>query len=319
MRATDRWDRTCWNKTESKYTFKGSKSVIEFLGADEPDKFRGPRRDYLYVNEANRISYDTFDQMDARTRKEVWLDWNPTAPFWYDTEIKDRIRHDSIRLTYLDNESLSEAELERFHMKKALAEQPNARQYDINWWRVYGLGLTGQIDGACITDFEICEDIMEGYRLVSIGLDFGNNDPNAAVLLYMNDEGKFIFDELLYKPKMEIKDISSVLKGYDAHIYADYSWPQTIQELRNTYGHRHIHKCKKGPDSIKAGIDLLNEKKIYVTESSENLIYEFNSYRYKKDKDGQFMDNKFEGPDHLVDACRYALRPVTTKKKIKIY
>lgn len=315
MIATNRWDRACWNKTESKYSFKGG-SIMEFLGADEPDKFRGPRRDYLYVNEANRIKYETFKQMNQRTRLEVWLDWNPTAPFWYETEIKGRVPHDWLRLTYLDNESLSESELNEFELMRQLAERPDARQFDINYWRVYGLGLTGQIDGACITDFDEIEEIPDGYRLVGIGLDFGNNDPNAAVALYKNDESKFIFDEILYKNKLDISDISNALKDYDTWIYADYSWPQTIRELRKK-GHI-IYDCKKGPDSIKAGIDLLNELRIAVTTRSTNLLDEFNSYRYKKDKDGQFMDKKYEGPDHLVDACRYVITANVNRRRKRI-
>ena len=328
MKATNRWDRTCWNKTESKYTFKGSQTVIEFLGADEGDKFRGPRRDYLYVNEANRIKYETFDQMDARTRKEVWLDWNPTAPFWYDTEIKGRIKHDWIRLTYLDNESLSEQEIERFEMKKALAEKPDARPYDVNWWRVYGLGLNGMIEGACIKDYYFCHGAegqffdmdgnpLEGFHLCGIGLDFGNNDPNAAVALYKDDSGRFIVDEILYKPKLQIQAIYRVLKDYDTIIYADYAWPQTIMELKRLG--LNIHKCKKGPDSIKNGIDLINEVELYVVRGSNNLATEFQTYRYKEDKDGQLVDGKYEGPDHLVDALRYVLTKNVKKRTLKVY
>lgn len=317
MQATNRWDRGLWNKTESKYTFRTG-SIIEFLGADEPDKFRGPRRDRLYVNEANRIKYKTFDQMNARTRKEVWLDWNPTAPFWYDTEIKGRVPHRHLRLTYLDNDALSPGELMQFDIKRGLAEREDAKQYDINWWRVYGLGLTGQIEGACVKDFTILESntIPDGYRLVGIGLDFGNNDPNAAVKLYKNDAEQFIFDELLYKPKLHIAQIYEALKPFDTYVYADYSWPQTIMELRKLG--LTVLKCKKGPDSVKAGIDLLNEKQIGVTPRSENLIHEFNSYAYKMDKDGVLIDNKFEGPDHLVDACRYVLTRNINKRRAKI-
>lgn len=311
MKSLNRWDRARWNKSESKYTFAGG-SVIEFLGADDPDKFRGPRRDRLYINEANRLSFDVFNQLDARTRKEVFLDWNPSAPFWYDLELKDKIEHDWLRLTYLDNESLSKMELAEFERKKMLAEES---EYWANWWQVYGLGHTGRIEGACIKDYKVVKEVPEGYRLIGIGLDFGDNDPNAAVALYRKDDS-YVFDEILYKNKLSIAQISRALQPYDAIIYADYAWPQTISELKKK-GHT-VLKCKKGPDSIKHGINLINEKDVYVTESSENLLKEFQSYRYKADKDGNKIDGKYEGPDHATDACRYVLSRSLKKRQIRV-
>ena len=315
MKDFKRWDRARWKSTFSVYEFPGG-SKIEFIGANEPDKFRGPRRDRLYINEANRIDFETFNQLNIRTRKEVVLDWNPTAPFWYDTEVKGKVPHEWLRLTYLDNESLSEQELNEFAMNKKKGETST---YWKNWWRVYGLGLTGMIEGACLTDYKILDsnDIPEGYRLAGIGLDFGNNDPNAAVALYKNDSEQFVFDEILYKPKIHISSISKALRKYDAVIYADYAWPQTINELRKL---KHtVLKCKKGPDSIKAGIDLMNAKDISVTPQSENLIQEFQSYAYKTDKNGLLVDGKYSGPDHLVDACRYVLTKNVKRRQIKVY
>ena len=315
MRDFKRWDRARWKATINRYEFANG-SVIEFLGADDPDKFRGPRRDRLYVNEANRISFETFNQLDTRTRKEVILDWNPTAPFWYDTEVKGKISHEWLRLTYLDNESLSPEEIDHFNNRKEMGKTSN---YWKNWWRVYGLGLNGTIEGACVKDYTIMEsnEIPDGYRMVGIGLDFGNNDPNAAVRLFKDDSERFIFDEILYRPKMEISQISDALKPYDVLIYADYAWPQTINELKKL-GHK-VLKCKKGPDSIKAGIDLINSKDISVTPRSENLIQEFQSYAYKKDKNGMLEDGKYTGPDHLVDACRYVLTKNVKRRQIKVY
>ena len=315
MRDFKRWDRSRWKATTNRYEFKNG-AIIEFLGADDPDKFRGPRRDRLYVNEANRLAFETFNQLDARTRKEVILDWNPTAPFWYDTEVKGKIAHEWLRLTYLDNESLSPEEIAFFETRRDMAETST---YWANWWRVYGLGLTGMIEGACVKDYKILKDniIPDGYKLVGMGLDFGDNDPNAAVNLYMNDSEQYIFDEVLYKPKMHISSISSVLKKHDTVVYADYAWPQTINELRKL-GHT-INKCKKGPDSIKAGIDLINNKDVSVTPRSENLLLEFQSYAYKTDKNGMLEDGKYVGPDHLVDACRYVLTKNVKRRQIKVY
>ena len=305
MISLERWNRDQFNKSESKYEFKNG-SIIEFLGADEPDKFRGPRRDRLYVNEANRIHFETFNQMNARTRKEVFLDWNPTAPFWYEENVKGKIPCEELRLTYLDNESLTKIEVEEFERRRDLAETSN---YWWNWWQVYGLGLSGRIEGACIKDYKVVDSIPDGYFLKGIGLDFGVNDPNSAIALYKNDEGKFIFDEVLYKNKITLSEIYDSLKNIDTIVYADYAWKQNLIELERMG--LNIKKCRKGANSIQQGIDLINEKEVSVTRSSENLLNEFELYRYKMDKNGNLEDGKFEGPDHAVDACRYVLKENT--------
>lgn len=317
MQSLDRWERDRWKETFSRYEFRNG-SIIEFIGANEPDRFRGPRRDRLYINEANRVDYETFKQLNQRTRKEVWMDWNPTSPFWYYTEILENIEHDHLKLTYLDNETLSPEEVKIFDQMKFLAEKPDAKEYDKNYWKVYGLGEVGQVSGACIKNYRVVDAIPDGYKLLGIGLDFGKVDPNAAVALYKGEDNSYVFDELVYKKNQDTEDLYKELKDYDTYFYADYAWPDTIAWLKKL-GLVNIRKCKKGPDSIKYGIDLLNEKDINVTKRSENLITEFNSYRYKEDKDGNLMEGKYEGPDHLVDACRYVLTKTSKKRQIKVY
>lgn len=317
MRDLDKWDRAAWNSTNSKYTFKND-SVIEFAGADEPDKFRGPRRDRCYVNEANRISFETFVQIDSRTRKEMFLDWNPTSVFWYDEHIKEDVDHDALRLTYVDNEELSPQEVGEFERKKKLSKES---LYWYNWWQVYGLGLTGQIEGSCIKQYKVVDKVPDGSYLQGIGLDFGKVHPNAAVAMYKNEDlenEQYYFEELVYQSNQDTEDLYNVLKDYDTFIYADYNWPDTLNWLQKM-GLTKIRKCKKGPDSIKNGIDLLNELNINVTADSKNLIKEFNTYRYKEDKDGNLMEGKYEGPDHLVDACRYVLTKTMRKKEFRAW
>ena len=316
MQSFQRWDRNCWKASMSKYEFRNG-SVIEFLGADEPDKFKGPRRDRLYVNEADRMKWTTFTQLNARTRKEVVIDWNPAAPFWYDWEVKGNMPHEWLRLTYLDNESLSSQEIAEFEHAKHMAK---TSKFWENWWNVYGLGLNGQIEGACITDYNVLpnDEIPDGFQMVGIGLDFGTVDPNAAVMLYKHKEKEeFIFDEILYKTKQGIPSLNTFLEQYDTIIYGDYSHTQTINELRRLG--RHIVKCKKGPDSIKTGIDLINSLNVSITPSSENLLNEIKAYAYKKDKNGLQEDGKYVGPDHLIDAMRYVLGQNIKKEDIKLY
>ncbi len=333
--STESWNPEGWSKTDSIYTLRNG-SIIEFVGCDDETKLRGPRRNRCYINEANRVSFDVFQQLDRRTDKEMILDWNPSGAFWYNEHIKDHVDHDVLVVNYTDNEALSEQQMDYF---RELKRQSTRSAYMLNEWKVYGLGEWGALAGACIKDYGWChkgsdgsfysveEDsegnpagsTLEGYKLCGIGLDFGNNDPNAGVALYKHSEKKsFIAEEILYKPGISIPYMHRLLSKYDTTIYADYSWPQTIMELNRLFNTNKVLKCKKGPDSIKNGIDLINEVELFVVRGSNNLAKEFQMYRYKEDKDGNLVDGKFEGPDHLVDALRYVLTRNIKKRKLKL-
>ena len=313
LEGTGRWNPDCWLKSESKYHLLNG-SVIEFIGADQETKVRGPRRDRCYINEANRVKFDVYQQLQLRTRKEMILDWNPSGFFWYNEYIREVVEHDELVVTYLDNAYCGEGVLRSM---KSLEAASHKSDYALNQWKVYGLGQWGSVSGACITDYEIVDEIPDGYALWGIGLDFGNNDPNAGVALYKHQErDSFVFDEILYKNKMAIPEISSVLTKYDCVVYADFSWPQTIIEL-NRLGNK-VLKCKKGPDSIKAGIDLINSKEVFITKRSKNILEEIGMYAYKRDGDGNLIDGKFVGPDHLIDAMRYVLQRASKRNEAKL-
>jgi phage terminase large subunit len=141
MEAHGYWQDQSWNATDSIYTYEtGSK--IEFFSADQPSKVRGPRRDRLYVNEANNVSHGAFDQLEVRTKSEVWLDWNPTNEFWWYDEVAPNREHDFITLTYLDNEALD----------PQIVASIEARRNNKAWWLVYGLGQLGEVEGKIFTD-----------------------------------------------------------------------------------------------------------------------------------------------------------------------
>ena len=307
------WDPVCWKISEAAYHLNNG-SIIEFVGADDETKLRGPRRTRCYINEANRLNWEVYKQIDRRTEKEMILDWNPSGPFWYNEHLMDVVDHDVLVVNFNDNEALNEQQMQVFHEMERMSTRSEAMMWE---WKVYGLGEWGQISGACISDYKICDvddqgnfwyngEPLQGYQSGDIGLDFGNNDPNAAVKIYNKENESFIFDELLYKNKMDLSAIYDSIKFESGTIYADYAWPQTIKYLQDRG--LQVKKCKKGPDSIKNGIDLINHKDIYVTSRSKNLLMEFQTYRYKEDKDGNKVDGKYEGPDHLVDACRYVLK-----------
>lgn len=292
------WKEDRWNATDSIYSFETG-SEIEFFSADQPDKLRGARRDRCFMNEANNMSLDVFDQLEVRTKEFMILDFNPTNEFWVFTDIiPKRTDCELIILTYKDNEALSPEII-------ASIEQRKERK---GWWKVYGEGQLGEVEGKIYKDWLIIDEIPHEARLERYGLDFGyTNDPTAIVAVYKHNGG-YIFDELLYQKGLSNKRIADALLNFDTNVLtvADSAEPKSIDEIIS-YG-INVIPANKGQDSIRHGIKLLQDQRISVTKRSVNLIKEYRNYLWKVDKNGQVIAGVPEGGlDHLLDAARYTM------------
>ena len=288
-----------WNKSDYTYTFEtGSK--IEFFSADQPGKVRGPRRDRLFINEANNIPYETFDQLEVRTRDFIFLDWNPVSEFWFYTEVDGR-RDDVefITLTYKDNEALDESVVKSIETRKDRK----------NWWRVYGLGLLGELEGKIYTNWKIIDEVPHEARLERYGLDFGyTNDPSAITAVYYYDGG-YILDEVCYTKGMSNKQIADTLINEPQGLaVADSAEPKSIDEIRG-YG-VNIVGAEKGKDSVRNGIQSVQDQQISVTKRSVNIIKEYRNFLWMVDKNGKIINEPEKGFDHLMDAIRYAIMSI---------
>lgn len=297
MKTHHYWNVDSWSATDRTYTFTtGSK--IEFINADEPEKFKGSRRDRAFLNEANNILFETYQQIEIRTKECVYLDWNPTNEFWFYTELKDKPDVDFLITTYLDNEFLDESII------KAL----EAKKHNKAWWRVYGLGLLGEVEGRVFTNWKMLDNIPEEARLISRGLDFGyTNDPSACVDIYYWN-GAYIFDELFYQKGLSNREISDKIKLQEEQLITicDSAEPKSIDELI-LYG-IDAHATVKGPGSINTGVQWIQSQKIFYTKTSKNLHKEYNNYMFVKDKNIDVYTNKPEDSfNHLMDAIRYGL------------
>lgn len=292
------WIDNQWNATDSTYTFEtGSK--IEFFSADQPDKLRGARRDRAFINEANNISLDAFDQIEVRTKEFIFLDWNPTNEFWFYTDVlgkREDVEH--ITLTYKDNEALSQE----------IVQAIESRRGRVGWWKVYGEGQLGDVETKIYRDWAIIDEIPHEARLERYGLDFGySGDPCAIVAVYKYNGG-YIFDEILYQKGYSNKLIADVLNNQEkkALTVADSAEPKSIDELA-LYG-INIMAANKGADSIRYGINLVQDQRISVTKRSLNIIREYRNYLWKTDKNGKIVPGVPEGGfDHTMDALRYAM------------
>jgi len=298
MKWTNRYIDEQFNKSLLTYQFKNG-SVIEFFSADDSSKLRGARRDVLYINECNNVTFDAYLELSIRTKKEIYLDFNPANEFWVHTELKDESDADFIILTYKDNEALDESIVRQIEKNRDKAATSN---YWANWWRVYGLGEVGSLEGVVFDNWKEIDKVPDDARLVGIGLDFGyTNDPTAAIEVY-NWNGKRIVNEIVYRTGMLNSDIAKILPS-SVTIYADSSEPKSIDEIRR-FG-KTIKGVTKGKDSIKYGIDVMQRQEYLVTKQSTNLIKELRSYCWDVDKHGVRLNNPAGGNDHAIDALRY--------------
>lgn len=300
MQAQGYFKDVLWNKTDYTYTFEtGSK--IEFFSVDQPSKVRGPRRDVLFINEANNIPYEAFDQLEVRTKKAIWLDWNPTNEYWFYTDIlgkRDDV--DFLTLTYLDNEGLD----------KAIVATIEARKANKNWWKVYGEGQLGEVEGKIFKDWQIIDEIPHEARLERYGLDFGySNDPSAIVAVYYYNGG-YIIDEILYKKGMLNKMLADVLINQpEALVIADSAEPKSIDEI-GSYGVS-IMGAEKGQGSVMRRINYVQSKRISVTKRSLNVIREYRNYLWMTDRDGKIINEPDHTFSHSMDAVCYAMESLS--------
>lgn len=303
-----------WNMSEHTYTFPmidshgkvypvGSK--LEFFSADQPGKVRGPRRDRLFVNEGNNIPLETFDQLLVRTKEYAWVDWNPVAHFWAYDLMEQRKDIGFVTLTYKDNEALDNRIVADIESHKA----------NKNWWRVYGQGLLGEVEGRIYTGWTAVDDISHEARLVRYGLDFGySQDPAAIVAVYYYNGG-YIIDEVLYAKYMSYEQMAETIKNQEqsAVTYADSADPRGIDTI-----YRHgvpIMPIAKGRDSIDQGIHYVQDQRISVTKRSINVWKEYRGYLWETDKDGKITTDPQDFDNHAMDAIRYAFESLKAPTK----
>jgi phage terminase large subunit len=290
------WKDALWNATDNIYTFETG-SQIEFFSTDNGDKLRGARRDRLFMNEANNITLDAFDQLEVRTKDFVFLDWNPTNEFWFYDEIKGkRDDVDFLILTYKDNEALPEE----------IIKSIEARKDRKGWWQVYGEGQLGEVEGKIYKDWQIIDEIPHEARLERYGLDYGySNDPSALVAIYRYNGG-YIWDEITYQKGLSNKQIADILNNQpEALVVADSAEPKSNDELR-LYG-INILPAQKGQGSVNQGIQIVQGQRISVTKRSINIIKEYRNYLWSSDKLGKVLNVPESGWDHAMDAGRYAM------------
>jgi len=314
-----------FNRSESKHDYPNG-SYLDFLGADVNDIGKGFRRDILYINEADKMDIDTAVQFISRCKLTI-IDYNPDSLFWGDEYINE---NNFITLTFEDNEYLSKSEMDSILDYKVkgfynpdlpfdlLFEENNVKSsYWANKWRVYGLGLIGSLEGVVFDNYKIIDNIPKEARKIGRGLDFGyTNDPSALTDIYKYNNVR-ILDENFYKKGLSNRDISKSIND-KLIVYCDSAEPKSIDELKK-YG-VNAKGVTKGGDSIKFGIQIMQEQEYWITRRSINIINEFQKYTWAKDKrTGEKLNKPIDNYNHAIDGIRYhEMETLGLKKKKSI-
>jgi phage terminase large subunit len=299
MDWTNNFNPSNFNKSNLTYKFSNG-SYIEFFSADQPDKLRGARRDILFINECNNVSFESYQQLSIRTKKFIYLDYNPTNEFWVHTELMQDDNSDFVILTYKDNEALDPAIVKEIEKAKVKAETST---YWDNWWKVYGLGQIGTLEGVIFNNWQTIDVLPNDARLLGYGLDFGySNDPTAIVEVYKWND-KRIINEICYQKELSNSQIAKFIKTQE-DCYCDSAEPKSIAELK-AFG-INARAVRKGTDSINFGIQVMQEQEYLITKSSTNLINELRKYSWDKDKKtGAKLNKPIDNFNHAIDAFRY--------------
>ena len=294
-----------YNKSERIYTFK-SGSIIEFESYDNEQDARNGKRQYLFVNEAQGISYEIYKQLQLRTTKQAFLDYNPSAEFWV---------HEKV-LTLPDAERkllISDYRHNPFCPDSIVRNIEQLKDQDFELWKVYGRGMTGKIEGLIYTNWHLCDSIPTDLERVK-GLDFGFNHPTALLDVAVDEQNKTIYvDELVYESGLipqELIELMTTVTPTDT-IYADAARPDTIEEIYRAGFN--IHKADK---SVWDGIQKVKSYKIFITRHSQNVLKEIRSYKWKVDKNGKSLEEPVKFLDDAMDAMRYAVWNYTTKEEL---
>lgn len=328
MFDTNRWIEKHWNASNLTYTFS-SGSRIQFKSFDSVGKAKSSgKRDILFLNEANHIPFEIADALMIRS-KETWIDFNPDNKFWVHDEVLTSKTSEFLLLTYEDNEGLSPETLEDLIEKKEKAfynpnlpnpeifEEKNIKnEYWSNWCKVYIFGEIGNLEGVIFTNWKIIDNLPDDAKYIRSGLDFGfTNDPTTCIDKYVY-EGQSIYDEILYEKGLTNGSIAKLVsEGFKRKIIADSSEPKSITEIK---GYRvDIVGAVKGADSIKFGIQTLQNEEFLVTARSLNLINELRKYRWVKSKDGKNVNVPIDAFNHCIDPMRYINEQDVLSPKVK--
>lgn len=290
------------NHNRTDHTYKINDTTFEFFSADQDDKLRGARRDYLFINEANNISFQAWSELFIRTRKWSIIDFNPVSEFWAHTELlghpeeefRNKVRF--VKLNYTHNEALDQITIDNIE----------SRKHDPDWWQVYGLGEVGTPTGVIFPpSVWSIGNLPQNARYICSGMDFGESNPTTLIDLWQHD-GIDYYDEIHYEAGFGFDKLRAVIRAGDVRrmVVADPSHETVIRQLGQSGVQ--IMGVKKFRGSVDGGLAMMKARPFVVTKRSVNLIKELRNYVYERTRSGIMLDTPRKYLDHAIDASRYA-------------
>lgn len=305
------------NKSNRVLTFcSGSK--IEFNSYNDEIDARSGKRTHSFFNEANGIDFGIFEQISMRTTEQTIIDFNPSARFWAHDVLQGRSDVDWFVSTFRDNAFIQPSIREKILSYEPTPENVKRGTANEFRWMVYGLGEVGRLEGLVFPNFETTNDWPDNYKWRVYGLDWGyTNDPTALVEIRYS-EGSLYWRQHIYRKRLTNQSIARLIEdiGIEEEIIADSAEPKSIAELRNNG--LWVRPAKKGKDSVLFGIQLLQDYPIKIYSQSKDLIEEFSSYTWAKDRSGSPTNKPIDDFNHGIDAGRYAIMDKMKKKTIDI-
>ena len=285
---------------KSIHEFHYGKRFVSFTPADDPQKLRGRKHTFVLFEECNDVDFESFNQVEMRTDKQIFLTTNPSGHPWVRTEIEDK-RMDLINDVYLD---ISTYKDNPFLDKNIVNTIENLKYTDKALYEIYALGAWTELKGVIFPNFEIVKKIPTGK--IFFGVDFGWNSPTAAVKVTLSGDNMYI-ESIIHEREMTLDAMAIMLLKECGHskVYCDSAEPRSIYELKK----RGVNakSAKKGRDSIRQGLTFMRQHKIHVHEEAVDCIDEFRKYKWQENSDGVILDKPIDQFDHCADACRYAI------------
>ncbi len=286
-----------YNKSDRIFEFYNG-TVIEFKSYDDAQDAKSGKRDYLFVNEANGISREIYNELALRTKKRVYIDYNPNSAFWVHDHLISKPGSQLIISDHRHNPFLEDT------MRKKIE---SLKTEDIELWRCYARGLTGKISGLILNNWQLCDAIPAHATPIAVGLDFGFTNDETGCIEVFKQNGELWVNELIYETGLTNPDISKKLADTGlskaVEIIADSAEPKSIEELRRLGWW--VSGAKKGADSVKSSIDILKRYKLNITRSSINLRMELERYKWRVDHSGKTLNEPVDKWNHLIDQLRY--------------
>ena len=294
------YDPSFHNRSENSYRI--GTNYVEFFSGDRVEKMKGARRDILFVNEAYALKYDVFDQLEVRTKWLVFIDFNPVAEFWVHDEILAKVPDECefIHSTFKDNP----------YLEKRIIESILRHRQSEYWWKVYGEGVIGQLEGAIFQRWRYGE--FDDSLPYSFGLDFGFNDPDALVKVAFDQKRKLMFwDEKIYKEGNSFEDLRLLISQHVTRndlITADCADARMIDQLKKYFNIKPVNKSRW---TVSQALRMMQDYEHVITETSTNLAREFKNYLWDDRRAGIPIDDF----DHCIDAGRYRFMETINKNQ----